>query len=244
MDPRGEADNQLTEPTRPTSSPCLSPLTPHREFAFPPLNLDGSVDLITLKRACYHGTYKTPPAVLSGLGARMAEQAMSSSVGSLDDGSYDMVDDVSEFSSDGRDTVSIASTDGNNEQELDDEEVEDESAQNTLLASTGLPMPVVHAESREMDEQQVFKVRLPLQLPGVSESQSELIHNTDDLETPRQSTMAAEPTSARSGLLTPMASLYTLRRPASVKCVDTMSSSTESGDSTTELRRSTFVQVL
>lgn len=77
-------------------------------FDFPILNDDGSLpDLIVTHP---RRGERTPPAALSSLAFKMADGTANNAVDDLNDGQYDMVDDVSVVS-DSNDTVSIASTD-------------------------------------------------------------------------------------------------------------------------------------
>ncbi|EMC98196.1 hypothetical protein BAUCODRAFT_32193 [Baudoinia panamericana UAMH 10762] len=102
----------------PTHTPETSPsergnsvTTPPRlaAFTFPTLSPDGSVDNISTlpTRTSYH----TPPAALSSLAMRLksVDDDQASEASSFADHQYDMLDDLSELSSDGQDTASLGS---------------------------------------------------------------------------------------------------------------------------------------
>ncbi|KAK0248847.1 hypothetical protein LTR91_002200 [Friedmanniomyces endolithicus] len=82
-------------------------------FAFPTLSPDGSVEDLSKSPS---RPYPTPPAALSSLGSSsitaMAERNLAISPPPFSDSQYDMIDDLSEISSDDHETASLASDDG------------------------------------------------------------------------------------------------------------------------------------
>lgn len=147
-------------------------------FTFPTLKSDGS--LADLREASTCSRDHAPPAALNPLGAkaRMAGNTkMDYSTDSLVDDSYDMVEDASEMTNDDCETASLAST----EDAMSDEDGEmtpDEDDENVIkfnagsvgdLAST--PFSGTRQQSTEDDNR-------------VMDS-----YMSDDLETPRQSTI-------------------------------------------------------
>ncbi|KAL1590187.1 hypothetical protein WHR41_01137 [Cladosporium halotolerans] len=116
----GRSTSSSPSPSPPTHS-SYGP-TPNN-FDFPTLNNDGSVsDLIETRPP---PGQRTPPAALSSLAVKMADDNLGSSpVNDLNDGQYDMVDDAS----DSNETVSIASTDNVASDDGDDVLTPDESS--------------------------------------------------------------------------------------------------------------------
>ncbi|KAF2774068.1 hypothetical protein EJ03DRAFT_379809 [Teratosphaeria nubilosa] len=168
-----EADERSFDSSSLFKSTADLRLCTSRYFAlfFPTLSPDGSVE--ELPRY-----YDTPPAALSSLGARLRmADPLSASTSSLADSQYDMIDDLSEISNEDQETASLASTEGR------------ESENEDLVAQP---------EAFAVDE--VGQARLEEQLQSLesndSQESSDDEHMTpldsflsDDLETPRQSTM-------------------------------------------------------
>ena len=100
------------QPNSPTTDPFTedAAITNHpAAFSFPTLDPDGS--LLDLTAVPTHRYPPTPPAALSSLGAKARMSGdMSDSINSLTDSQYDMADDVSEISNDDHETASLTST--------------------------------------------------------------------------------------------------------------------------------------
>lgn len=173
--------------THTDSSAPVSPLRESTSFSFPSLARDGSTLQQSDQPSPHH--HPTPPAALSSKGAAARSMAtdMSTSVNSLDDGNYDMVDDASDVSLDHPETASLPSTaDHSDDDGMDtpddtgsiiDVGEELDAADRTLtLGGSHETLPGVQddaageAYSPEHDEVMDSFLR-------------------DDLETPRQSTM-------------------------------------------------------
>ena len=178
-------------------------------FDFPTLNNDGSVsDLIETHPP---PGQRTPPAALSSLGLKMAADSSPDRVTDLNDGEYDMMSDAS----DTNETVSIASDNLTSDDELmtpdyDEDEDDDDQA---LYASNhpsaaGPSAGPLHQQLAMLDiqqRQQLLQAReRRLALEKEQESEKERQMNSflsEDLETPRQSTMNAfNPSSSTSAL--------------------------------------------
>lgn len=166
---------------------------------FPTLSPDGSIEDISDVPVDRHAP--TPPAALSTLGAkaRMAStDDLSDSTSSLTDSQYDMVDDVSELSTDDHDTASIASTEhGSDDGQITPAEtnsmvdVEEEIGE-AMGEARILPPPEASIASNT-------KMTHTKSSQSISESQNarawaeDVVDSylTDDLETPRQSILPA-----------------------------------------------------
>lgn len=180
-------------------------------FDFPTLNNDGSVsDLIETHPP---PGQRTPPAALSSLGLKMAAGSIPDGVTDLNDGEYDMMSDAS----DTNETVSIASDNLTSDDELmtpdyDEDEDDDDQA---LYASNhpsaaGPSAGPLQQQLAMLDIQQRQQLRQArerrLAMEKEQESEKERQMNSflsEDLETPRQSTMNAfNPSSSTSALNT------------------------------------------
>ncbi|KAK5731410.1 hypothetical protein LTR15_001350 [Elasticomyces elasticus] len=154
------ADITYYDHTTPTNSTA---------FSFPTLSPDGSLEDL---RQSHRRFPPTPPAALSSLGAarRMAEaKDMSESTSSFADSQYDMVDDLSEISSEDHDTASLGSTDHIDDDIATDEEESFGERAAHLEADQGLELDAQHDEDEEGHTVESFL--------------------SEDLETPRQSTV-------------------------------------------------------
>lgn len=204
-----EADDPTTSPL---TSPILQPRPSHRAehtsdnpFAFPQLNTDGSVDDLTAHTSRRYPP--TPPAALSSLGAKartMAAAAEHSHAGANSSSSgpveepYDMIDDLSEISNDDHETASI----GSNDQEHGglmtpnlESDVEDSVASlgiNSVadMASSTQSFMLPTAPS-SAEPTPLAATNMPNPLAEVK-SANDLIdsYTSEDLDTPRQSTVA------------------------------------------------------
>ncbi|KAH9829776.1 hypothetical protein Tdes44962_MAKER02254 [Teratosphaeria destructans] len=142
-------------------------MEPQKHYSFPTLSPDGSVE--ELPRC-----YDTPPAALSSLGARLTmADPLSASTSSLADSQYDMIDDLSEISNEDQETASLASTEGH---ESDDEEF--------------VVQPAVFARE-EVGEEPLRRLEPNDSHESSDDEQTTALDSflSDDLETPRQSTM-------------------------------------------------------
>lgn len=175
-------------------------------FDFPTLNNDGSVsDLIETHPP---PGQRTPPAALSSLGLKMAADSSSDALTELNDGQYDMVDDVS----DSNETVSIASdnltSDDDDVMTPEDEDDEEENGGGLGLFDPPAPGPSAGPLQQQLlmlEHQHRQKLRtrqLALQKEYESEKERTLdSFLSEDLETPRQSTMNAfDPSSSTTTL--------------------------------------------
>jgi hypothetical protein len=169
-------------------------------FDFPTLNNDGSVS--GLIETHPPPGQRTPPAALSSLGLKMAAEANSNAVTELNDGQYDMVDDVSD---DSHETVSIASdaltSDGDTNTPDNDDDDEDDDVydpRHGLFAdidasAAGRSTGAFPRQSLMLNQQQKQNLRgrrLALQKEYESEKERTLdSFLSEDLETPRQSTV-------------------------------------------------------
>ncbi|QIW94546.1 hypothetical protein AMS68_000064 [Peltaster fructicola] len=211
-------DNELTDDDVGASSKApakyqLDALT------FPVLELDST----TLSQP----RHSTPPAALSSLGARMADHSSNVSVSSLDD-AYDMVDDISDFSSDDHETVSLASTNNRGEedaeQEHDTEDNMSDEEQTQLLEITAAEHQTVEVPA--LSQNQAFKVRLPFYngLAASTDSEHMLDSVTDELETPIQSVITAKAVSPSESTIAENiepSTLYTVSKESSKAVNDT-----------------------
>ncbi|KAK0926006.1 hypothetical protein LTR91_002955 [Friedmanniomyces endolithicus] len=172
------------------SKPYDADLTkvPHHQpstFAFPTLSPDGSVEDLSKPPSRPH---PTPPAALSSPGPRsiaaMAERNQTISPAPFSDSQYDMIDDLSEISSDDHETASLASDDGivTPEEGFDeaDAQPEEEGELVESMKETGVESEIKSGE----------------ELHQSSRSEAVEVENDtldsylqDDLETPTQSTM-------------------------------------------------------
>jgi hypothetical protein len=198
---------KTANPPSPTDSTHTS-----GNFDFPTLNNDGSVsDLIETHPP---PGQRTPPAALSSLGLKMAADSSPDGVTDLNDGEYDMMSDAS----DTNETVSIASDNLTSDDELmtpdyDEDEDDDDQA---LYASNHpsaagpsagpLYQQLAMLDMHQHERQQLFRRarERSLALQKEQESEKERQMNSflsEDLETPRQSTMNAfNPSSSTSAL--------------------------------------------
>ncbi|TKA76453.1 hypothetical protein B0A55_06099 [Friedmanniomyces simplex] len=168
-------------------------------FAFPTLSPDGSVDDLT--KSPFRRYPPTPPAALSSLGWRsintMADpKTMTDSTTSFSDSQYDMVDDLSEISNDDHDTASLAST----EHVPSDDGIvtpeEDFSEGGAQLDEEGELVQSMTESEVELEKESGEVVHKPSGRDTVEIENDALdSYLSEDLETPRQSTM---PTLAQS----------------------------------------------
>lgn len=189
-----------------SSPPTDTPYATDSNFDFPTLNIDGSVpDLIETHPP---RGQRTPPAALSSLGLKMADENTTNNVNDLNDGQYDMVDDVSDVSNE---TVSIASEDGgmltpdgtNSLIDLDEaSELPDHHSAAVAAAASNSHGPL-HHQLQMLDRQHKEKLRqareeqIALQKEYEIEKEKTLdSFLSEDLETPRQSTIKAFDSSA------------------------------------------------
>jgi hypothetical protein len=179
----------------PTDSTCHS-----GTFDFPTLNNDGSVsDLIETHPP---PGQRTPPAALSSLGLKMAADNNSDNLTELNDGEYDMMSDVS----DTNETVSIASDNLTSDDEMmtpeydeDDEDVDQglyasnhPSAAGPSAGPLAEELAMLDLHQRQQKRHQARERILALQKEYESEKEREMnSFLSEDLETPRQSTMNA-----------------------------------------------------
>lgn len=160
-------------------------------FDFPTLDRNGSVehleDLSTRR-------YRTPPAAPSSLGARhrasmMAQSAMADSTPAFADDQYDMVDDLSEISTDDHEIVSLISTD-------------DDTSDDSVLTPEETVVPSPQQEDDDTDRQEHVEEPMTLSEADSRSSyaairwrelkeENELFDSymSEDMETPRQSTV-------------------------------------------------------
>jgi hypothetical protein len=206
---------KLTNQEKPTSQNTTPPTHPSHatssdNFDFPTLNIDGSTpDLIETHPP---QGQRTPPAALSTLGLKMADHTATDSFNDLDDGQYDMVDDASDVSNDTNETVSIASDNLHSDDEgmLTPEEADGVRDLDDLLempdhpSATGYSADPVHQQSfrrtrglkREL--RKAHEEQAALQKEHESNEREKTLDSflSEDLETPRQSTMNAFMTSS------------------------------------------------
>lgn len=164
-------------------------------LTFPTLEDDGSIpDLTAHQRRPYP---PTPPAALSTLGilAKMAGNEAPSEAGSFHDSQYDMIDDLSDTSNDDHETASITSHDGASGQ------LTPEYAQSEADDFEERAEQPEHNETVTLSPAAESFVTLPSPAPssqgGISQTkhqmkaENDLIdsYTSEDLETPRQSTM-------------------------------------------------------
>ncbi|KAM0722184.1 hypothetical protein Q7P37_001625 [Cladosporium fusiforme] len=196
--------------SRLSSPPTDAPYPTDSDFDFPTLNIDGSVpDLIETHPP---RGQRTPPAALSSLGLKMADERTNDNVNELNDGQYDMVDDVSDVSNDGNETVSITSEDAgmltpdDTDSLIDHEEAlesSDYSPAATAAAAASASAGPLHHQLHMLDRQhkeklrQAHQERIALQKEYEIEKEKTLdSFLSEDLETPRQSTIKAFDSSA------------------------------------------------
>lgn len=195
----------LTQEAKTARQPSL-PVDSSDNFDFPTLNTDGSVsDLIETHPP---PGQRTPPAALSSLGLKMAADGNTDAVTDLNDGQYDMVDDASEISNDSNETVSIASDNLNSDEDAlltpeDDEDADNHDADHEIFTSnhpsaSGPSAGPLHHQLLMLENQHKQKLRqareekLALQKEYESEKEKTLdSFLSEDLETPRQSTINA-----------------------------------------------------
>lgn len=181
------------------------------DFDFPTLNTDGSVP--NLIETHPPQGQRTPPAALGSLGVKMAGDTTAGAPTDLNDGQWDMVDDVSDISNDGNETVSIASdnlvSDDDDEDILtpdDTDSIIDTEDTHDLPEHDAGPL---HEQLAMLDRQHKFKLHLARQqqkaLQKVYEAKKEETLDSflsdADLETPRQSTINAFPPSSSTATL-------------------------------------------
>lgn len=164
-----------------------SPLHHSSSFSFPSLARDGSL----LQQSDHpSSSFPTPPAALSSKGAAAQAMAatMSSSVNSLDDGNYDMVDDASDTSIDNPETASLPSTADHS----DGDDGIDTPDDTGSLIDVGEELGTADSTLTLGGSHET--------LPGIQDAAAKEIYSSehdeimesflrDDLETPRQSTM-------------------------------------------------------
>ncbi|KAK3623170.1 hypothetical protein LTR56_021752 [Elasticomyces elasticus] len=167
-------------------------------FSFPTLSPDGSLEDL---RQSPRRFPPTPPAALSSLGAArsMAETTnMSESTSSFADSQYDMVDDLSEISSEDHDTASLGSTDHIDDDIATDEEENFGERAAQLEADQGLELDAQHDEDEDELVQSLTESEADVDQAVDGQSQSESFGEeghtvesflSEDLETPRQSTV-------------------------------------------------------
>ncbi|KAK5681886.1 hypothetical protein LTS10_006420 [Elasticomyces elasticus] len=167
-------------------------------FSFPTLSPDGSLEDL---RQSPRRFPPTPLAALSSLGAarRMAEaKDISESTSSFADSQYDMVDDLSEISSEDHDTASLGSTDHIDDDIATDEEESFGERAPQLEADQGLELDAQHDEEDDELVQSLTESEADVDQGVDGQSQSESFDEEDhtaesflseDLETPRQSTV-------------------------------------------------------
>ncbi|KAK5698617.1 hypothetical protein LTR97_006263 [Elasticomyces elasticus] len=167
-------------------------------FSFPTLSPDGSLEDL---RQSPRRFPPTPPAALSSLGAarRMAEtKNMSESTSSFADSQYDMVDDLSEISSEDHDTASLGSTDHIDDDIATDEEESFAERAAQLEADQGLELDAQHDEDEDELVRSLTESEADVDQAVDGQSQSESFDEeghtvesflSEDLETPRQSTV-------------------------------------------------------
>ncbi|SMY21020.1 unnamed protein product [Zymoseptoria tritici ST99CH_1A5] len=208
---RDPLTDHLPQPAHAVPSPSLS--TSQIDLSFPILDNDGSISDLTdvssnpshhYPASQHHPASPTPPAALSSLGARARMDNLSESGASFADSQYDMLDDMSEISTDDHDTASIASYDDQTgqltpEQTASDFEGEEDKIEDITLS------PNVAVKSKSRDTSHHLRQ---------TQAENDLIDSymSDDLETPRQSTVghmapkkAAEHIPFFSDLSTPQA---------------------------------------
>jgi hypothetical protein len=205
-------DNQdkITSQNTPPAHPSHATTTDN--FEFPTLNIDGSVpDLIETHPP---QGQRTPPAALSTLGLKMAHDRSTDNLTDLNDGQYDMVDDASDVSNDTNETVSIASDNltSDDEDTFTPEESDGVQDLDDLLdmpnhpSATGYSADPAHQHMfrrtrnlkrgfRNAHEEQA---QAALQKEHESNEREKTLDSflSEDLETPRQSTMNAFMTSS------------------------------------------------
>ncbi|KAK0293032.1 hypothetical protein LTR35_001063 [Friedmanniomyces endolithicus] len=155
-------------------------------FAFPTLSPDGSVEDLSKPPSRPH---PTPPAALSSLGSRsiaaMAERNQTISQPPFSDSQYDMIDDLSEISSDDHETASLVSDDGivTPEEGFDEADAQPEEDGELVesMKETGVESEIELSgdEHQESSSSQAVEV----------ENDTLDSYLQDDLETPTQSTM-------------------------------------------------------
>jgi hypothetical protein len=202
--------NQEKLTSQNTSSTHTEHATSSDNFEFPTLNIDGSTpDLIETHPP---QGQRTPPAALSTLGLKMAHHTATDNLNDLDDGQYDMVDDASDVSNDTNETVSIASDNltSDDEDMLTPEESDGVRDLDDLLempdhpSATGYSADPVHRQSfrrtrglkREL--RKAHEEQAALQKEHESSEREKTLESflSEDLETPRQSTLNAFMTSS------------------------------------------------
>lgn len=168
-------------------------------LSLPTLNTDGSIDDLTAHESRHHT--RTPPAALSTLGARIKMEQrsnrdnMSDSTSSFEDGQYDMIDDLSEISNDDHETASVAS--GTDEQRTP---ADTDSEEGSMFLVDDQDQP--STPPRPTSAQSAFYLPFGAQAAGFHEGLVQS-YASEDLETPRQSTLTDDPAAARRSTLVP-----------------------------------------
>lgn len=168
-------------------------------LSLPTLNTDGSIDDLTAHESRHHT--RTPPAALSTLGARIKMEQrsnrdnMSDSTSSFEDGQYDMIDDLSEISNDDHETASVAS--GTDEQRTP---ADTDSEEDSMLLVDGQHQP--STPPRPTSAQSAFYLPVGAHAPGFHEGLVQS-YASEDLQTPRQSTLTEPLAAARRSTLVP-----------------------------------------
>lgn len=183
---------------RPRDLPLSEPSLNHPfNLDFPTLNGDGSVSDITAHQTRRYPP--TPPAALSSLGARskMDRQGhVSESESTFNDNQYDMIDDLSEISTDDHETASITSNNDDGQLTPDEAGSESGGEESTLLfedeeqitpPSTAASYVKLPAQSGSSSSARTFTSDIQQKI----RAENDLIDSymSEDLETPRQSTM-------------------------------------------------------
>jgi hypothetical protein len=203
-------ETKLTNEDTLTSQNTPPPHATSDNFEFPTLNIDGSTpDLIETHPP---QGQRTPPAALSTLGLKMAHDTATDNLTDLNDGQYDMVDDASDVSNDTNETVSIASDNLTSDDEdiLTPEEsdgvrdLDDLLEMPEHLSAPGYSADPAHQQSfrrtrglkREL--RKAHEEQVALQKEHESNEREKTLDSflSEDLETPRQSTMNAFMTSS------------------------------------------------
>ena len=198
--------NQEKLTSQNTSSTHTEHATSSDNFEFPTLNIDGSTpDLIETHPP---QGQRTPPAALSTLGLKMAHHTATDNLNDLDDGQYDMVDDASDVSNDTNETVSIASDNLASDDEdniLTPEESDGVRDLDDLLEMPDHPSTTGYVADPVRQQMFMRTRELKRELRKAHEEQAALQKEhegnerektldsflSEDLETPRQSTMNA-----------------------------------------------------
>lgn len=146
-------------------------------LSFPTLNQDGSLPDLT---ALPTRRYSTPPAALSSLGAK----ARMADLGDMSDSQYDMLDDASDISNDDQDTASRPST------EHHDSDVGELTPDEDGSVVDFQEQHEQETEPRDLKNDTILEAILDEQTAAENEVMDSYL--SEDLETPRQSTLPAD----------------------------------------------------